>query len=56
MNELFMKVLFLISDMGKIKSMSLYKDCIYSNMLAEIDGKLYDISIREEIKEEGKND
>lgn len=56
MNELFMKLLWRISDMGNIKSLNLYKDGDFATLVAEIDGKLYDITIREEETEEEKND
>ena len=55
MNDLFMKLLWQISDMGNIKSLNLYKSGDYANVLLDVGGKLYAISMRDET-EEIKND
>ena len=53
MDEIFMKLLFWISDMGNIRELSLYKNG-YANMEAEIDGKRYSLTLREEEEKDGQ--
>ncbi len=55
MNDLFMKLLWQVSDMGSIKSLNLYQSGDYANMLLDVGGKLYAISMREEKTEDEKN-
>lgn len=56
MNELFMKLLWQISDMGNIKSLNLYKGGDFATLDVEVGGKLYKISMSEEKTEDEKND
>lgn len=54
MNEIFMKILFLLSDNGNVRDITFYKNGGYGSIDIEIDGKSYCISIRE--TEDEKND
>lgn len=55
-NKLFMKILFMISDRSEVKSLSLHRSGDFATMQIEMDGRLYDITVREEKTEEEKND
>ena len=54
MNEVFMKILFFLSDKGNVRDLNFYKDGGYGSIDIEIDGKSYSISIRD--TEDEKND
>lgn len=56
MSEFFMKLLWNLAGLGKVKNLSLREGSIYSSVLVEVNGKTYDITIREEETEEEKND
>lgn len=47
MNEIFMKLLFALSDMGNIRDLSFYNKGGYGSIDIEIGGKLYSLSIRD---------
>jgi hypothetical protein len=51
-----MKILYMLSDRGEVKSLSLHKSGDFATMQIEMDGRLYDITVREEKTEEEKND
>lgn len=46
MNEIFMKLLFALSDMGNIRDLRFYNKSGYGSIDVEIGGKLYSLSIR----------
>ena len=47
MNEVFMKILYFLSDKGNVLDLNLYKAGGYGSIDIEIKGKTYNISIRD---------